>query len=140
MKRPTDFIESNVNLYKGQLLICDSYLYEIAMARCWEEVAGEGFGQIDYKYMVRSFCPEKTLLDIFGFKMSTVLRLGRVAKIVVFTKDGSPHSLQIPLAIQEAAENVGFPKDKISYFVLEKDKVHAVSDAAVRMARHLSEI
>lgn len=64
MERPLDFIESNVNVYRGRLLICDSYVHDIAKGAHWEMVADTQFGQIAEQYTIRSFCPEKTLLDV----------------------------------------------------------------------------
>jgi 5-(carboxyamino)imidazole ribonucleotide mutase len=60
--------------------------------------------------------------------------------LTVLTKDGSPHSLQIPLVVQESAENASFPPDRISFYVVEKEELIQVSHRAVRAARHLSDV
>lgn len=140
LERPLDIVESNVNLYSGDLVLCDTYVFDFAKGAHWEAVTQLRYERIAESFMIRSFCPEKTLLDVLCCKLATVFRLGHLKSLIVFTKDGSPHSLQIHLAVQEAAENAGFSKDSIRHFVWEKDTVFQITDAAVRTARHLSEI
>jgi uncharacterized protein YabN with tetrapyrrole methylase and pyrophosphatase domain len=48
--------------------------------------------------------------------------------------------MQIPLMVQEAAENAGFDKANIRYIVLEGGRAHEISDLTVRKARHYSEV
>jgi hypothetical protein len=131
MDLPKNFILSNVNVFEGDILLCDSYI---------PEVAPEFFSQLSAGKSAYHFAPELTHIDQLGFKLCTVLRIGKVRSMTVFTKDGSPHGLQVPLVVQEAVENIGFEKSRIHYFVWEKGTVYEISDAAVRKARHLSEI
>lgn len=128
---PRDFLMSNVNAFIGDILISDTYV---------PELYPKYIRALSKKRHVFSFCPEMIHADKLGFKLCTALRLGRITGIATLTKDGSPHGLQIPLMLQEAAENVGFDKEKIRYFVVEKGKLYEVSDGAIRKARHLSEI
>ncbi len=126
-----DIISVNVNVFNGEILLCDSYLQDVAPEELRKMANGKH---------VFSFTPELTHADILGFKLCTIFRLKKVEKLTVFVKSGSPHSLQIPLFVQEAAEDAGFDKNAISYFVWEKGEVIPISDASVRKARHLHEI
>jgi hypothetical protein len=126
-----DFVSNNVNAFSGQLVLCDSYVPRL-YPQIVEQVAE---GAPCY-----FFTPEACHIDQLGFKLTTVFRLGRVTKIKVLTKDGSPHSLQIPLVVQEAAINADFAPDRIRFFVVEKGQLFEVSHESVRKARHLSEI
>ena len=128
---PRNIIASNVNVFSGDLLLTCSYSPEISPT--------------DYLNLLKgrrafSFCPELTHLDKLGFKLCTIFRLKRVTSLVVLTKDGSPHSMQIPLMVQEAAEDVGFDKKNIQYFCLEGGEMHEITDLTIRKARHYSEI
>lgn len=126
-----DFLANNVNGLAGDLLICDSYV-----ARMFPEiVAVASKGRKAYY-----FSPESNHIDQLGFKLTTVLRLGHAKSVSVLTKDGSPHSLQIPLVVQEAALNTDFPSNNIRFFAVEKSVMMEISHRAVRTARHLSEI
>lgn len=131
MQLPPNFIQTNVNVFQGDILIADTYMPEIAPGLV-EQLAQ---GKATY-----SFAPELNDIDKLGFKLCTVLRIGKVSSITTFTKDGSPHSLQIPLIVQEAVEDMGFDKSKVQYHVWEKGSVYMVTDKAVRRSRHLSEI
>lgn len=126
-----NFLMSNVNSFKGDLLVCCSYL---------EETNPDIVNKLSEKRRAYFFCPEMTHSDKLGFKLCTILRLGQIKTITSLSKDGSPHSLQIPLTIQEAVENTGFDKSRIKYCVVEKNKLFQISDESVRKARHLSEI
>lgn len=128
---PPNLVLSNVNVFKDDILICDSYI---------SEIASEHLAQLSKGKNVYHFAPELTHIDKLGFKLCTILRIGRVKSITVFTKDGSPHALQIPLVVQEAVENTGFDKSKVSYYVWEKGNLIQIKNESVRKSRHLSEI
>ncbi|GCE15678.1 hypothetical protein [Tengunoibacter tsumagoiensis] len=126
-----DIISVNVNVFKGDLLLTCTYS---------QDVNPEAYKSLSEGRNVFSFCPELHHLDKLGFKLCTIFRLKRVETLYVLTKDGSPHSMQIPLMVQEAAEDVGFDKANIRYFCLEGGGVHEISDLTIRKARHYSEI
>jgi 5-(carboxyamino)imidazole ribonucleotide mutase len=126
-----DFLSNNVNAFSGDVLLCDTYVVRMYP----EIVASAAQGRSSFSY-----APEACHVDQLGFKLSTAFRLGRMASLDVLTKDGSPHSLQIPLIVQEAAANTSFPPSSIRFLVVEKGVVTEVSHEAVRTARHLSEV
>lgn len=128
---PRDIISANVNVFEGDLLLSCTYV---------GDVHPEALIELSKGRRVYSFCPEQSHLDRLGLKMCTIFRLNRVTSLTVVTKDGSPHSMQIPLMVQEAAENQGFDKRNITYYCIEGGKLHQISDLAVRKARHYSEI
>jgi 5-(carboxyamino)imidazole ribonucleotide mutase len=126
-----DFLSNNVNAFSGDILLCDTYV-----ARMYPQIVESAkLGRTCFHY-----APETCHVDQLGFKLSTAFRLGRLTSLDVLTKDGSPHSVQIPFIVQEAATNTSFPIDKIRILVIEKGTLSAVSHRAVRLARHLSEV
>lgn len=128
---PPNLISTNVNTPTGSILLICTYTMSIAP----ELISRLAVGREVY-----SFCPELSHLDVLGLKLTTMFRIGKVTDLVVLTKDGSPHSMQIPLMVQEAAENTNFDKSRISYQALEGGKVHTIGDRTIRKARHYSEI
>lgn len=128
---PRDLITRNVNMFSGDLLLTCTYA---------PDVNPEVFADLSRGREVYSFCPELHHLDKLEFKLCTIFQLKRVTSVTVLVKDGSPHSMRIPLMVQEAAENLGFDKDHIRYFCLEAGELHEIADRAVRKARHFSEI
>jgi len=131
MTQARDIISVNVNMFSGDLLLSCTYA---------PDVDPEVYARLAKKRSAYTFCPELHHLDKLGFKLCTIFRLDRVNSVTVLTKDGSPHSMQIPLMVQEAAEDVGFDKANIHYYCLEGGGLHEFSDLAVRKARHYSEI
>lgn len=128
---PPNIIESNVNQFSGDILLTCTYS---------PQINPKDFEMLAEGRTAFSFSAELTHLDILGLKICTIFRLDRVTSLTTLTKDGSPHSMQIPLMVQEAAENVGFPKDKIRYYCLEGGKLFEFGDLTVRKARHYSDI
>lgn len=126
-----DIISVNVNMFSGDILLTCTYA---------QDVNPEVYAELSKGRQVYSFCPELHHLDKVGFKLCTIFRLERVKTLTVLTKDGSPHSMQIPLMVQEAAEDTGFDKANISYYALEGGRCYQISDLSVRKARHYSEI
>jgi 5-(carboxyamino)imidazole ribonucleotide mutase len=126
-----DFLANNVNAFSGDVLLCDTYV-----TRMYPQIVDS----VKQGRACFSYAPETCHVDQLGFKLSTAFRLGRMTSLDVLTKDGSPHSLQIPLIVQEAATNASFPFSKIRIFVIEKGTLVQVSHVAVRLARHLSEV
>lgn len=126
-----DIITVNVNMFSDDILLTCSYA---------PEINPEEYSRLSKGRSVYSFCPELHHLDKLGFKLCTIFRLKRVKSLYILTKDGSPHSMQIPLMAQEAAEDTMFDKSNIRYFCFESGKLHEISDLAVRKARHYSEI
>jgi len=126
-----DIISVNVNMFKDDILLTCTYS---------PDVNPKEYTKLSEGRSVYSFCAELHHLDKLGFKLCTIFRLKRIKSLYVLTKDGSPHSMQIPLMVQEAAENVGFDKSNIRYFCLEGGKLYEISDLSIRKARHYSEI
>lgn len=128
---PRDIVSYNVNFFEGDLLLTCTYA---------PDISPKDFEKLSKGRSVYSFCPELSHLDKLGLKLNTIFRLKKVTSLTVLTKDGSPHSMQIPLMVQEAAENMNFDKNSIEYYCLEGGKLYKISDLAVRKARHYSDI
>lgn len=131
MNRVDDFLSNNVNGFSGNIVLTDTYVH-----RLHPETVGAFVGD--------RFCfthaPEAHHIDQFAFKLTTILRIGRVTAVTLLTKDGSPHSVQMHMTAQEAAANVGFNDARMTHFVVERGVIHEVTSAAVRASRHLAEV
>ena len=128
---PQPFIHSSVKAFRGNIALVDAYVWEL-----YPEIVSKAIG----KSKAFSFSPEDNLIDVLGFKLATTLRLGGIKSVTVVVKAGSPHAIQIPFIVQEAVEDVRYPKEKVTYYAIEKGNLVLISDAAVRTARHLNEV
>ena len=95
-------IEVNVNDYCGNLLLVDAYLEDkqIPVAAL----------QLPAPTITVKSSPEALHMDKLGFELCTICRLRRIERIACVFKERSPHSIRIPLMVQEAADNTGFPR------------------------------
>lgn len=84
-------------------------------------------------------CLEKEHMDKVGFKLATILMASKPKEISVLTIDGSPHCVQLHLAVQQA-KNMTKSKVRVTHYIVEHDELVKVSPEAVKTARHLSQI
>ncbi len=83
-------------------------------------------------------CLEKFHIEQAAWKIAMIARANEIKSIAVLTVDGSPHCLQLHLALEDLRKL--FPKLKVKHYVIEKSKIYEVSSEAVRTSRHLSAI
>ena len=128
------FTTAHTNNVQGTVIIYGQDIHEVAPHHLYNL-----FRKIDGKKNIFSFCAEKSHIHELAQKLPTVLRLGKVNRVYVLTKDGSPHDIQIHTLIEEVGENMNF-NGEINHYVIEKGKMHEISRKSVRKSRHLSEI
>ena len=128
------FTTAHTNNVQGTVVLYGHDLHEVAPHHLHRVVEA-----IEGKANVYHFCAEKSHIHELAQKLPTLLRLGRVEKVAVLTKDGSPHDVQMHTLTEEVAENMNF-SGEVRHYVVEKGKIYEVSRKAVRRSRHLSEI
>jgi len=131
MTKAKDFMTTSATHITGKILICGT---------CIQDLAQEKLEELSEGRQVYSFCPELNHTSLFGYKLSTILRTGDIESIIIFIKDGSPHCEQILTTAQETAENTGFDKSKIKYYVTKKGKFVQIHDKTIRKSRNIMEI
>lgn len=84
-------------------------------------------------------CLEEKHVDVVGFKLATILSVNSPTSLTVLTPDGSPHCLQLHMAVDQALK-LAKAEIPVEHYVVEKGGLVKVSRQAVRVARHLSEV
>jgi len=86
-----------------------------------------------------SACLEKTHFNMVTLKVASIMARVPLEEIVILTVDGSPHCIQLHMALQEA---VKLTKASIicKHVVIENGKPIEVDDKHVKTARYLSKI
>ena len=128
------FTTAHTNNVHGTVVLYGYDIHEVAPHHLHRLVDG-----IEGKVNIYHFCAEKSHIHELAQKLPTILRLGKVERVHVLTKDGSPHDIQMHTLTEEVAENMDFRGD-VQHYVVEKGKLYDVSRKAVRRSRHLSEI
>ena len=75
-----DIITVNVNVFEGDLLLCDSYVQDVGLKH---------LKQLSKTKLAFSFSPESMHIDQLGFKLCTIFRLRRISSLTVFIKSGN---------------------------------------------------
>jgi hypothetical protein len=118
---------------KGNLLLIGTCMND-RFPSIVEEYSKSNGGQA-----VLHVCLEETHVNQAGFKIGSIIRYSGIKKVTVLTVDGSPHCVQLHYVIEDIKRH--FTSDiEITHFVVEKGKVHEISDRAVKKSRHLSKI
>jgi hypothetical protein len=129
-----NFIETDVRAFSGDILLIGS---------CMRDIAPEILKKLSKgKSGVYHVCLEEILGNLAGFKLTTIMRLGALKSITIFTKDGSPHCLQLHLSADEAADNVDFDKNKIVNYVYERKmkKLFKINPETIPYSRKLNKL
>lgn len=84
-------------------------------------------------------CLEKDHMNLVGFKLATILKTSKPKDIQVLTMDGSPHCLQLHLAVEQA-KTIARSDVKVTHYVVAHGESFQISPEAVRTARYLSQI
>lgn len=84
-------------------------------------------------------CLEWEHMNMIGFKLVTMLRACEIRELIVLTIDGSPHCVQLHMAVEECKKIIQNPPS-IKHYVIHKGKLIEVSDRAIKTSRYLSKI
>lgn len=117
---------------KGKILLIGS-----CMDRFPEIV--KTFSERDGGQAVLHVCLEETHVNQAGFKIGSIVKYSEISEVTALTIDGSPHCVQLHYVIDDVKRHFA-PEITTKHFVVEKGKVHEISNDAVKRSRHLSKI
>ncbi len=88
-------------------------------------------------YTLLSFCPEKEHINMVFYKLMAMMSVAD--ELVVITKDGSPHCVQMHYITEEVLR-YSERKFPLRHFVVNSGKIIEVSPEDVKLSRYLSKI
>ena len=92
----------------------------------------------DFKnYTPLSFCPEKEHINMLFYKLITMMSVAK--ELVILTKDGSPHCVQMHYIAQEVLR-YSEKKFPLRHFVINDGRIIEVSPEDIKLSRYLSKI
>lgn len=100
------------------------------------------YPQIYEKYIENrvplAVCMEEEQFNVVALKLASIASRVQLEDVSVLTVDGSPHCLQLHLAVEEVDKIVkGLPR---KHLVIEEGKVWEIEPEVVRIARYLTKI
>jgi len=84
-------------------------------------------------------CLEREHFNMVALKVASMLARVKLEELVILTVDGSPHCVQLHMAIEEALK-VTKTSVPVKHLVIEKGEVIEVPAYCVKLARYLSKI
>lgn len=97
------------------------------------------FSKRNGDHVVLHVCLEETHMNQAGFKIGSIVKYSRLSEVTVLTIDGSPHCVQLHYVVDDVKRHFA-PEIITKHYVLEKGKVHEITNDAVKRSRHLSKI
>ncbi|RLE98131.1 MAG: 4Fe-4S ferredoxin [Thermoprotei archaeon] len=83
-------------------------------------------------------CMEETHFNLVALKLASMAARVKLEELVVLTVDGSPHCVQLHMAVEEVDKIVGgLPRRHI---VVEGGEAHEIEPMYIRIARYLTKI
>jgi len=84
-------------------------------------------------------CMEREHFNMVTLKIASMLARVELEELVVLTVDGSPHCVQLHMAVEEALK-ITNSSTLVKHLVIERRKVIEVPPQCVKIARYLSKI
>lgn len=84
-------------------------------------------------------CLEREHFNMVALKIASMLARVKLEELVVLTIDGSPHCVQLHMAIEEALK-ITKSKVSVKHLVIENGEVIEIPPYCVKLARYLSKI
>ncbi|RLF06903.1 MAG: 4Fe-4S ferredoxin [Thermoprotei archaeon] len=83
-------------------------------------------------------CMEETHFNLVALKLASMAIRVKLEELVVLTVDGSPHCIQLHMAVEEVDKIVGgLPRKHV---VVEEGRAHEIEPEYVRIARYLTKV
>ena len=89
------------------------------------------------EYTKLSFCPEEKHINMAFYKLMAIMSVGK--ELVVLTKDGSPHCVQMHYIAEEVLK-YSAKKFPLKHFVIINGEMVEVKSQDVKLSRYLSKI
>lgn len=85
-------------------------------------------------------CLEKEHMNMVALKLASILARIPLKEIVVLTVDGSPHCVQLHMAVEEVIKIVKPTNIIVKHLVIENNKIIEIDEKCIKYARYLSKI
>ena len=88
-------------------------------------------------YAILCACPEKSHINVIGFKLFGLLARAEIEELAVLTPDGSMHCIQLHYVVEELSRRFSFVR---KHLVFERGSVVEVPSEAVKTSRFLTRV
>jgi len=110
-------------------------LYGECVAEEWPNILAE----FSKGFVSLPVCLERDHMNMVGFKLLSMIKLGGVKTVWVLTTDGSPHCVQLHMVVEEINRMID-DLSEVKHYVISKGKAYEVDAECIKIARHLLKI
>lgn len=105
---------------------------------CVRDEYPEIFEKMAVERIPLAVCMEETHMNMVALKLASLTARIKLDELVVLTVDGSPHCVQLHMAVEEVDKIVG--GIRVKHYVIEGGRVIEIDPHYVKLARYLSRI
>jgi hypothetical protein len=127
-----EVLDSNIYEFNGIVIICSS---------CLENMDKVAYKKIkDISENIFCVCLEKYHMNMILSKLSSVLRVGRVNKLVFVTVDKSPHCIQLHYISNELRKLMNLENIVLTNFIASNGDLFEISQKTISLSKNLKEL
>jgi len=127
-----ELMSHNIYEFQNQLIICGSCLPNM------DNKAFEKLQQISNQiYFV---CLEKIHMNMVAHKLASILKIGKVKKLIFASVDKSPHCIQLHYMTNELTKIMNLKNIKILNYVSNKGKLIEISSETISLSKNLIQL
>ncbi len=122
--------------------VTSSYLKEADLllhSKCMAVEYPELWRSLSQDKSALAVCLQELHMDRVGFKVATIMYKSQPRSITVLTMNGSPHCMQLHVAVEQARQLTGY-RGQVKHLVVERGVVFEVTPEAIKAARHLATV
>ena len=126
-----EIMDFNVGMARGKKVV--------VISKCIEDRYPDIVqGYLEKGYLVLTACPEKTHINMIGYKLISIVSYSHLNFLEVLTVDGSYHCIQLQHLVRDIKKH--FFDIETKHMVLEKGKIYQISGESVDASRHLHKV
>jgi len=113
-------------------------IYGECVKNMWPQI----FEEFLKDHFAAAVCLEAEHMNMVAFKLATMIKIVKPCQVTVLTVDGSPHCVQLHMAVEEVRKLV----EKLSsqtiykYYVINKGELIEIPKECIKTSRYLSKI
>ena len=125
-------MRSNIYEFEEAIIICGT---------CLCSMQPKGFEELKkYTNNIYEVCLEEIHMNMVAHKVASIIRIGKIKKLIFASVDGSPHCVQLHYVANELKKIMKLDSLEIKNIVVVDNRLVEISEETISKAKKLSEI
>jgi len=127
-----ELMSHNIYEFQDSLIVCGS---------CLPNMDNEAFKKLQQiSNQIYFACLEKTHMNMVAHKLASILRVGKVRKLIFASVDKSPHCIQLHYMTNELTKIMNLKNIEILNYVSNKGELVEVSSDTISLSKNLIQL